>query len=158
MYDILNSSRKYRWRHRYNRWFRFVVLLQVQEMETEMREKSEARHPYPRYTDESVPFPILFKEYLLLTKLLMKMEVSNIVIMVIPLYNPHFQSRNQSKNAVLASSNAFQKYFWCNTNGIWNFSLKNSVFRRNRKSYRYCTFKNRAWDIPRFIVKPRFTG
>lgn len=53
-------------------------------METEMREKSEARHPYPRYTDESVPFPILFKEYLLLTKLLMKMEVSNIVIMVIP--------------------------------------------------------------------------
>ena len=51
---------KYRWHHRYNRWFRFVVLLQVQEMETEMREKSEARHPYPRYTDESVPFPILF--------------------------------------------------------------------------------------------------
>lgn len=47
-------------------------------METEMREKSEARHPYPRYTDESVPFPILFKEYLLLTKLLMKMEVSKL--------------------------------------------------------------------------------
>ena len=47
-------------------------------METEMREKSEVRHPYPRYTDESVPFPILFKEYLLLTKLLMKMEVSKL--------------------------------------------------------------------------------
>ena len=64
-----------------------------------MREKSEARHPYPRYTDESVPFPILFKEYLLLTKLLMKMEVSNIVIMVIPPILSTFQikSRNQSK-------------------------------------------------------------
>ena len=60
-----------------------------------MREKSEARHPYPRYTDESVPFPILFKEYLLLTKLLMKMEVSNIVTMVIPLYNPHLKSSRE---------------------------------------------------------------
>ena len=87
-----------------------------------MREKSEARHPYPRYTDESVPFPILFKEYLLLTKLLMKMEVSNIVIMVIPPILSTFQikSRNQSKKSMkMASSNAFQKY--CNTNGIWNF-------------------------------------
>ena len=84
-----------------------------------MREKSEARHPYPRYTDESVPFPILFKEYLLLTKLLMKMEVSNIVIMVIPPIQSTFPVEKSIENAVLASSNAFQKY--SNTNGIWNF-------------------------------------
>ena len=62
-----------------------------------MREKSEARHPYPRYTDESVPFPILFKEYLLLTKLLMKMEVSKLIrTNGHPPIQSTFQTRNQS--------------------------------------------------------------
>ena len=107
-----------------------------------MREKSEVRHPYPRYTDESVPFPILFKEYLLLTKLLMKMEVSNIVIMVIPPIQSTFAVEKSIEKCrkFKCISEIFLMQYQC----YLEFSLKNSVFRRNRKSYRYYTFKNRA--------------
>ena len=99
-----------------------------------MREKSEARHPYPRYTDESVPFPILFKEYLLLTKLLMKMEVSNIVIMVIPPIQSTFQiqSRNQSKKSMKNSK------FKCITEILqyqWHleFFIQKLIFSKEKK-------------------------
>ena len=96
-----------------------------------MREKSEARHPYPRYTDESVPFPILFKEYLLLTKLLMKMEVSNIVIMVIPPIQSTFpveKSIEKCRSGKFKCISEILQYQW-----HLEFLIQKFSFSKNRK-------------------------